>query len=150
MKKSKGGVSKKGIAVILGLLLVGCSFHPARRVPVEGIEIESQSAGTLSIGEAKTYVDNEVLCVEGVINSTQGEHYDRRGTMSVTAIAKSGATLERLCGVFYSTEQPSGTYPNREHKHSARRFDIRLKSRLGAVSKLILVPLAADVECRSK
>lgn len=135
-------------AAVLGMVLISaCSFHPARRVPTEEIAIERISADPLSIGEAKTYVDNDVLCVEGVVNSSQGEHSNNRGTVSVTVIAKSGETLERQCGAFYSSETRLGSHLHRQHEHSVRRFDVRLKSRIDDISKLIVMPLAADVEC---
>lgn len=129
------------------LTLQACSFHPSRRVFIDEITVEIQSNPPLTITKANAFEDDGVLCVEGLVQSSEGEHSNQRGLIVVTAFSKTGNKLESTCGTFTSTEMRDGTHLRRGHEHSDRRFDVKLRSNRYDVSKLRVAPLTSSAGC---
>ena len=144
-------VTKCPIQLLVYLPLVvalnACSFHPARRVPVEGIFIESQEVETLKIAQARTFEDGGVLCVEGIVESSQGAHDHMRGAVLVSAFDDKGTLLEKVKGCFMSSEKPRTYLLQIDHNHSSRRFDIQLTKSSREVKKLVIAPGRLQEEC---
>ena len=132
---------------LLVAALNACSFHPARRVPVEGILIESREVETLKIAQARTFDDGGVLCVEGIVESSQGAHDHMRGAVLVSAFDDKGTLLEKVKDCFMSSEEPRTYRLQIDHNHSSRRFDIQLTKSPHQVKKLVIAPDLSNGEC---
>lgn len=117
-----------------------CSFHPARRGPVAGIDVATVEISPLTIAQVATYQDRGGLCIEGYVDSLKGKQSYRRGTVKVLVYGKDGTLLETTCGSFSSEEHRDGGPVRREHSLSNGRFDVKLISTLSSVGRITLEP----------
>lgn len=127
--------------------LSGCSFHPARSVLVSSIKTEAKEAPPLNISRLAAYEDNGILCVEGTVESADGEHSHERGSVLVTAYSNQSKILEEIVDCFYSTTKRQGSRYKREHEHYARRFDVHLGTEISKVSRITVEPKVSSVPC---